>query len=289
MTAPAASGTTMPVLDVAGLSVRAGDRRLLDDVSFSVAPGERVGIIGESGSGKSLTALAVAGLLPPGLRAQGSVRLGGTQVVGAPEKVLNRTRGSAVALVFQEPRTALDPLMRVGRQIAEPLRRHRGLRGVALWTGVLDLMGELALPEPERLARSFPHEISGGQRQRVAIAMALACEPALLVADEPTTALDVTVQDEILRLLLDVVDRRGMSLVFISHDIAVVAQVTHRVLVMHAGRIVESGDVGTLVGAPRHPYTRRLVDGARALDAALAGAPLPGPRAEPEPDGWDQR
>lgn len=289
MTAPAASGTTMPVLDVAGLSVRAGDRRLLDDVSFSVAPGERVGIIGESGSGKSLTALAVAGLLPPGLRAQGSVRLGGTQVVGAPEKVLNRTRGSAVALVFQEPRTALDPLMRVGRQIAEPLRRHRGLRGVALRTGVLDLMGELALPEPERLARSFPHEISGGQRQRVAIAMALACEPALLVADEPTTALDVTVQDEILRLLLDVVDRRGMSLVFISHDIAVVAQVTHRVLVMHAGRIVESGDVGTLVGAPRHPYTRRLVDGARALDAALAGAPLPGPRAEPEPDGWDQR
>ncbi|MHB1064920.1 MAG: ATP-binding cassette domain-containing protein [Georgenia sp.] len=279
----------MPVLDVAGLSVRGGDRRLVDDVSFTVAPGERVGIIGESGSGKSLTALAVAGLLPPGLSAHGSVRLDGTQVVGAPEKVLNRTRGSAVALVFQEPRTALDPLMRVGRQIAEPLRRHRGLRGAALRTAVLDLMGELALPEPERLARSFPHEISGGQRQRAAIAMALACEPALLVADEPTTALDVTVQDEILRLLLDVVDRHGMSLVFISHDIAVVAQVAHQVLVMHAGRIVERGHVETLVGAPRHPYTRRLVDGARALDAALAGAPLPGPRDEPEPDGWEER
>ncbi|KAE8763483.1 ABC transporter ATP-binding protein [Georgenia thermotolerans] len=271
------------VLTVRGLRVLAGadehPRRLVDDVSFTVAPGERLGLIGESGSGKTLTALAVAGLLAPGLRAEGSVLLGGTEVVGAPEAALNRLRGSAVALVFQEPLSALDPLMRVGRQIAEPLRRHGGLRGAALRAGVHALMREVALPEPDRLARSFPHQLSGGQRQRVALAMALACDPALLVADEPTTALDVTVQAEILQLLRRVVQERGMALIFVTHDLAVVAEVAERVAVMRAGTIVEEGPLADVLGAPRHPYTRTLLDGARRLDAALgaAGAGTPAP------------
>ncbi|GAA4287707.1 ABC transporter ATP-binding protein [Georgenia daeguensis] len=268
------AGPGAPVLAVDGLTVvtRAG-RRVVDDVSFSVRAGERLGIIGESGSGKSLTALAVAGLLAPGLAAEGSVRLSGTEVIGAPEATLNRVRGSAVSLVFQEPLSALDPLMRVGRQIAGPLRRHRGLRGAALQDAVLGLMREVALPEPDRLARSFPHEMSGGQRQRVAIAMALACDPAVLIADEPTTALDVTVQAEILELLLRVVREHRTALVFVSHDMAVVSEVAERVLVMRTGTVVEEGAVGDVIAAPRHPYTRSLVDSARALDAALGGPP----------------
>ncbi|PFG40487.1 ABC-type dipeptide/oligopeptide/nickel transport system ATPase component [Georgenia soli] len=263
-----------PVLAVDRLTVEAdGGQRLVDDVSFTLHPGERLGVIGESGSGKSLTSLAVAGLLAPGLTARGSVRLAGTEVVGAPEATLNRVRGSAVALVFQEPLTALDPLMRVGRQIGGPLRRHRGLRGAALRAAVLDLMAEVSLPEPERLARSFPHEMSGGQRQRVAIAMALACDPTVLITDEPTTALDVTVQAEILELLLRVVRERGTALVFVSHDMAVVSQVVQRVIVMRSGAVVEEGDVAELVAAPRHPYTQRLVESARTLDATLGGRP----------------
>jgi len=268
------TGPGAAVLAVDGLTVvTSGGRRVVDDVSFTLRAGERLGVIGESGSGKSLTALAVAGLLGPGLTAAGSVRLSGTEVIGAPESTLNRVRGSAVSLVFQEPLTALDPLMRVGRQIAGPLGRHRGLRGAALRDSVLDLMREVALPEPDRLARSFPHEMSGGQRQRVAIAMALACDPAVLIADEPTTALDVTVQAEILELLLRVVREHRTALVFVSHDMAVVSQVAERVLVMRTGAVVEEGDVADVIAAPRHPYTRSLVESARALDAALGGRP----------------
>ncbi|RPF27567.1 ATP-binding cassette domain-containing protein [Georgenia muralis] len=276
MSAPADPG--VPELAVDRLTVLAdGGRRLVDGVSFTVRSGQRLGVIGESGSGKSLTALAVAGLLGPGLSAAGSVRLAGTEVIGANEATLNRVRGSVVSLVFQEPLTALDPLMRVGRQVAGPLRRHRGLRGAELHEGVLRLMREVALPDPERLVRSFPHEMSGGQRQRVAIAMALACEPAVLIADEPTTALDVTVQAEILELLLRVVREHGTALVFVSHDMAVISEVTERVVVMRDGAVVEEGDVADVIATPRHPYTRRLVDSARALDAALAGrAPAAG-------------
>jgi peptide/nickel transport system ATP-binding protein len=275
--------TAAPVLSVAGLSVLAGEprgdtgehpRRLVDDLSFTVAPGERLAIIGESGSGKSLTALAVAGLLAPGLQAHGSVSVAGTEVVGASETALTGVRGAGVSLVFQEPRTALDPLMRIGRQIAEPLRRHRGLRGTALRDGVRGLMREVALPD--RAERAFPHEVSGGQRQRVAIAMALACDPKVLIADEPTTALDVTVQTEILELLRREVRDRDMALVFITHDMGVVAQVAERVVVLRSGRKVEEGSVAGTIAAPQHPYTRRLVQGARLLDAALAGTWTPG-------------
>ncbi|ETK35103.1 ATP-binding cassette domain-containing protein [Microbispora sp. ATCC PTA-5024] len=264
----------MTLLDVAGLTIRAGGRELVSGVSFSVEPGGRLGLIGESGSGKSLTALAVLGLLPPGMTASGAVVLdvpgaGRTDVLGAGERRLNRVRGRAVSAVFQEPLTALDPLMRVGRQIAEPLRRRRGLRGRALHAAVLAALEEVRLADPERVARAYPHEVSGGQRQRVAIAMALACDPALLVADEPTTALDVTVQADVLALLDGLVAGRGMALLFISHDLAVVARVTERVVVLRDGRAVESGSVGEVVRAPRHPYTQDLVASARHLDRAL--------------------
>ncbi|SEM46611.1 ATP-binding cassette domain-containing protein [Nonomuraea pusilla] len=258
----------MTPLEVAGLSVRRADGRdLVRDLSFSLAPGERLGLIGESGSGKSLTALAVMGLLPAGMTAHGSVLLDGTQMVGTPDRKLNRVRGRAAAVVFQEPLTALDPLMRVGRQLAWPIRRRRGLRGAALRAAVQDALAEVRLPE--RVAAAYPHEISGGQRQRAAIAMALACEPAVLIADEPTTALDVTVQSEVLALLDGLVAGRGMALLFITHDLAVVADVADRVVVLKDGSMVESGRTRDIVREPRHAYTRSLVDSAWALEGEL--------------------
>ncbi len=260
----------MSLLEAAGLSVTAGDRALVDDVSFTVAAGERVGMIGESGSGKSLTSLAVTGLLGAGLTASGSVRLDGAEVIGAPDRMLRALRGPIASVLFQEPLTALDPLMRVERQIAEPVRRHRGLRGAALRDAVRSALEDVALPDP-RIGRAFPHELSGGQRQRVATAIALAASPRLLIADEPTTALDVTVQEEILTLLDRLVAERGMALLFISHDLAVVSRMTDRVIVMQRGSAVEQGPVAQIVGAPEHPYTQALVASARALDSALDG------------------
>ena len=257
----------MTLLDVAGLSVRRADgHKLVRDLSFTLGPGERLGLIGESGSGKSLTALAVMGLLPAGMTAHGSVLLGATQVIGTPDRRLDRVRGRVAGTIFQEPLTALDPLMRIGRQIAGPIRR-RGLRGAPLRAAVMDALSEVRLPE--RAARAYPHEISGGQRQRAAIAMALACEPEVLIADEPTTALDVTVQAEILALLDGLVAGRGMALLFISHDLAVVADVADRVMVLKDGSMVESGRTRDIVREPRHAYTRSLVGSARALEAEL--------------------
>jgi peptide/nickel transport system ATP-binding protein len=258
----------MSLLDVTGLSVRAGGRAVVDDVSFAVAPGERVGIIGESGSGKSVTSLAALGLLDGGLTASGSVLLYGTEVVGATDRALRPLRGPVAQIVFQEPLTALDPLMRVGRQLAEPLRRHRGVRGDAVRSAVRDALAEVALDDP-RIARAYPYELSGGQRQRVAIAIALAASPRLLIADEPTTALDVTVQDGVLTLLERLVAERGMALLFISHDLAVVSRMTERILVMRSGVVVEEGPFERILTMPRHPYTQALVASARRLDDAL--------------------
>ncbi|GLW12841.1 hypothetical protein Misp01_79690 [Microtetraspora sp. NBRC 13810] len=269
----------MSLLEVTGLRVAAADgRELVRDVSFAVDAGERLGLIGESGSGKSLTALAIMGLLPAGMTVAGGVvldvpGLGRTEVAGLAEQRLNALRGRAATVVFQEPLTALDPLMRVGRQLAEPLRRRRGLRGAALRAAVRAALTEVRLAEPDRIAKAFPHQISGGQRQRVAIAMALACEPALLIADEPTTALDVTVQADVLALLDALVREKGMALLFISHDLAVVSAVTDRVVVLKDGVAVESGAVADIVRAPAHPYTRSLVASARELDSALDLAP----------------
>jgi peptide/nickel transport system ATP-binding protein len=273
MDAAAIDGAAGLVVD--GLGVRTSEgRELLRHVSFVIAPGERLGVIGESGSGKSLTALAITGLLADGLTAEGSVTLSGAQVIGTPERRLVELRGREAAVVFQEPLTALDPLMRLGNQLAEPVRRAARARGERLdRSAVRRLVAasllEVNLPEVDRVARSFPHEVSGGQRQRVAIAIALAAEPKLLIADEPTTALDVTVQAGILDLLDRIVAERGMSLLFISHDLAVVSRVTDRVVVLQHGEIVDRGDLESLIREPRHPYTRELVLGARSLDDAL--------------------
>ena len=259
----------MSLLAVSALTVRTAEGRVLvDDLAFDLAAGGRLGIIGESGSGKSVTSLAVTGLLPPALTVDGSVLLDGVQIVGAPERRLVGVRGRVASVVFQEPLTALDPLMRIGRQVAEPLRRHRGLSGAALRAGVAEALAEVSLDDA-RLSRAYPHEISGGQRQRAAIAIALASRPQLLIADEPTTALDVTVQAQVLRLLGDLVEARGMALLFISHDLAVVSAMTNDVIVMAAGSAVERGAIGDLLRAPQHPYTAELVRSARSLDEML--------------------
>ncbi|WP_295126796.1 ABC transporter ATP-binding protein [uncultured Leifsonia sp.] len=258
------------ILDVRELGVTARDgSQLVEAVSFRLDAGERLSLIGESGSGKSLTSFAITGLLPDGLTATGSVQLAGTEVVGTKERSLVALRGRIASTVFQEPLTALDPLMRLGAQVAEPLRRHLGLRGSALRDAVHVALDEVRLPDPERIARAYPHEISGGQRQRVAIAAALACRPQLLIADEPTTALDVTVQAEILALLDSLVEERGMALLFVSHDLAVVSKLTERALVLRGGRVVEDNTIERILTAPADPYTAELVRSARELDAAL--------------------
>jgi peptide/nickel transport system ATP-binding protein len=264
------------LLTVKDLSVKANGKPLVSGLSFTIHRGERVGLIGESGSGKSLTSLAVTGLLPAGLRSSGSVVLAGQEVVGASERQLNALRGRVAAIVFQEPLTALDPLMRAGKQVSEPLMRRarqngETLDGAQLERAVLTLLEEMALPDPARIARSYPHEMSGGQRQRVAIAMALACRPELLIADEPTTALDVTTQAEILALLDRLVRERNMALLFISHDLPVVANTVERVVVLKAGETVEAGPVSSVFATPQHPYTQSLLAAARSFDSALEG------------------
>jgi peptide/nickel transport system ATP-binding protein len=259
----------MTLLSVTNLAVHTNTgRALVHDLSFDLAAGARLGLIGESGSGKSVTSLAVTGLLAPGLTPTGSVRLDGVEVVGAPERRLVPLRGRVASVVFQEPLTALDPLMRIGRQVAEPIRRHRGLTGAALGEAAAAALAEVSLTDA-RISRAYPHEISGGQRQRAAIAIALASRPKLLIADEPTTALDVTVQAQILDLLDDLVTARGMALLFISHDLAVVSAMTNDVIVMESGHAVERGAVATVLSAPQHPYTVQLVRSARSLDDML--------------------
>ncbi|WP_439385269.1 ABC transporter ATP-binding protein [Amycolatopsis lexingtonensis] len=232
-------------LSVRGLSVSS----LVRDVSFEIGAGERVGLIGESGSGKSLTALSIMGLLPDELRASGSIRLGDRELLGMSEKDLSRLRGDELAMVFQEPMTALNPAMRVGRQVTEPGRIHGRRHRAEELLGAVGLAGT---------ARAYPHQLSGGQRQRVVLAMALANEPSLLVCDEPTTALDVTVQAQILSLIKAALSRES-ALLFITHDLAVVASVCERVLVMLDGEIVEAGSTREVLTAPKHEYTRKLL------------------------------
>ncbi|MEU5726997.1 ABC transporter ATP-binding protein [Micromonospora sp. NPDC047738] len=249
----------MTILETTGLTITLDGQALVRDVSFGLAARDRVGLIGESGSGKSLTALALLGLLPPGMRTSGRVLIDGEDLLGAPDRQWRRVRGRTVSIVFQEPLTALDPLMPVGRQIAGPLRLHQGLNRSDAERRAIDWCGRVHLPDPARLVRALPHELSGGQRQRVALAMALACRPRLLIADEPTTALDVTVQAQILTLLDELIEETGVGLLFISHDLPVVAGLARRLLVMRTGQLVESGPVDDVLHRPRSGYARQLV------------------------------
>jgi peptide/nickel transport system ATP-binding protein len=263
------------VLDVSDLTIRSGDLELVSRVSFSLAPGERLGIIGESGSGKSLTALSAMGLLPDSLRAEGSIRLDGVDgdPLSLPERDLARVRGGRISMVFQEPMTALNPLQRVGAQVQEVLKLHRRDGGDTERTAV-ELLERVRLPEPAAAAKAYPHQLSGGQRQRVMLAIALANDPAVLICDEPTTALDVTVQAQMLELILAGVTERDSALLFITHDLAVVAQVCERVLVVYGGRVVESGPIWDVFTNPKHRYTRGLLD-ASDLAGASADGRLP--------------
>ncbi len=264
----------MSLLAIDDLSIGTPLRGLVSHLSLHLEPGRRLGLIGESGSGKSLTALATIGLLPRGMTTAGSVRIAGTEVLGAHDADLARLRGVVTATIFQEPLTALDPLMRLGRQVAEPLARRarRDGRNPDVQREVLALLEQVAITEPARIARAYPHEISGGQRQRVAIAMALACQPQLLIADEPTTALDVTTQASILNLLDGLVRERNMALLFISHDLPIVAGIVDDVVVLRQGAAVEHGPVREVFANPRHDYTKSLVAAARAFDAGLERA-----------------
>jgi ABC-type glutathione transport system ATPase component len=246
------------------LSIFAGETPLVRDVSFEVAAGERVGLIGESGSGKSLTASAIMGLLPDELHATGSVRFHGKQLLSAGERELSRLRGKDLAMVFQEPMSALNPLMRAGWQVAESIRLHTRMSTREAKRVAQELLESVQLPD---VYRAYPHQLSGGQRQRVMLAIALANDPALLICDEPTTALDVTVQAQVLDLILAGVAERSAALLFITHDLAVVARVCARVLVMFEGRIVEEGSTRAVLTNPQHEYTRKLL-AASDLEAA---------------------
>ncbi|MBB6352178.1 oligopeptide/dipeptide ABC transporter ATP-binding protein [Nonomuraea muscovyensis] len=246
------------MLRVDRLSVHAGPAALVREVSFGIAPGERVGLIGESGSGKSLTALSLMGLLPEGVTATGTARLGERDLVGVPERRLKDLRGRQVSMVFQEPMTALNPLMRVGAQVTEVMTLH-GVPAARARERAVELLGRVRLPQPAQVARAYPHQLSGGQRQRVMLAIALANEPELLICDEPTTALDVTVQKQMLELIAEV----APALLFITHDLAVVASVCERVLVMYGGRVVESGPIRDVFARPRHRYTEGLLAASR--------------------------
>ena len=254
------------LLSVRDLRIAFGGREAVRGISFDVARGETLGLVGESGSGKSATALAVMRLLGPSASVSGSIQLSGEELLSLPEEAMRRHRGRDVAMVFQEPMTALNPVMTVGRQIAEALEAHapRTPRK-ELRARVMEAMREVGLPEPERRAGDYPHQFSGGQRQRVVIAMALMNRPRLLIADEPTTALDVTVQAQVLALLKRLRTERGLSMLFISHDLAVVGQVADRVAVMQNGEIVEMGEVLQVLTAPRHAYTRRLLNAAPTM------------------------
>jgi microcin C transport system ATP-binding protein len=267
----------MSLVEVSGLSVAFGAKRVVDNVSFTLDRGETLALVGESGSGKSLTALSLLQLLPRGgLNPSGTIRLDGSEMIGAAPDVLHKARGDLAGMVFQEPMTSLNPLHRIGRQVAEAITLHRDLPRAAVRKRVIDVLDEAGFPDAERRLDAFPHQLSGGQRQRVMIAMALANDPALLIADEPTTALDVTIQSRILSLLSRLKTERGLALLLITHDLRIVRRYADRVCVMKDGSIVEAGTVASVFAAPAHPYTRML------LDAVPRGVPTP-LRADAEP------
>lgn len=260
----AGAGETAPALIVRDVCIRinAEERSftVVDDMSLRVNPGETLCLVGESGCGKSMTALSLLRLLPEGAEVtQGAIRVGSTDLLALTERQAEDIRGDRIAMIFQEPLTALNPVMKVGAQIAEALQRHRSLSRRAAWAAAVTALKGVQMPDADRRAQQYPHELSGGMRQRAMIALALACDPSIIVADEPTTALDVTVQAQILGLMADLQRRHGMALVLITHDLSVVAETADRVIVMYAGRRVEEAKVTDLFDAPLHPYTRGLM------------------------------
>ncbi|HKP69299.1 MAG TPA: ABC transporter ATP-binding protein [Pyrinomonadaceae bacterium] len=247
---------------------RAGLVKAVDGVSFQIDAGELLGLVGESGSGKSITALSVMRLIsPPGKIAGGSIKFKGEELTTATSERLREIRGNDIAMIFQDPMTSLNPVYTVGEQIAEALRLHRKLDRKAAWAASIEAMKEVAIPSPERRANDYPHQLSGGMRQRVMIAMALACDPELLIADEPTTALDVTIQAQILELLDELRRTRKLAVLLITHDLGVVAETADRVCVMYTGRIVEESGVEEIFAKPKHPYTQGLLRSVPKLTA----------------------
>ncbi|GGD23945.1 ABC transporter ATP-binding protein [Sinisalibacter lacisalsi] len=270
----------MKVLEVTDLNVSfrqdGREQPAVKGVSFHIEKGETVALVGESGSGKSVTALSTVSLLPDSATVTGSIRYEGRELVGAPEAQLRAARGNDVSFIFQEPMTSLNPLHTIEKQLSETILLHQGLKGTAVRTRILELLEKVGIPNPEERLNAYPHQLSGGQRQRVMIAMALSNSPDLLIADEPTTALDVTIQAQILDLLADLKAAEGMSLLFITHDLAIVRKFADRVCVMKDGEIVETGPTAEIFNNPRHPYTRMLIS------AEATGRP------DPVPDGADE-
>ncbi|WP_223860064.1 ABC transporter ATP-binding protein [Pseudarthrobacter sulfonivorans] len=254
---------TQELLTVENLSLEVqgphGNVTLIDDVSFSVGAGEVVGLVGESGSGKTVTSLSVMQLLPHNSQLSGSVRLDGKELTTMSRRELGKVRGVELSMIFQEPRRSLNPAFTVGDQIAESVRQHQGASRKEAWARAVDLMDLVEIDDPSQRAHQYPHELSGGMCQRVMIAMALACDPKMLIADEPTTALDATVQKQVLELILRIQEASGIGVLLITHDLGVVAEVCDRAIVMYAGRIVESGPVLDLFDNPQHPYTAGLI------------------------------
>jgi peptide/nickel transport system ATP-binding protein len=270
------------VLEVKGLQTvfftNSGLFRAVDDVSFHVKRGETLAIVGESGCGKSVSALSIMRLVPdpPGRIVGGSVTLEGTNLLDLDEAEMRKIRGNRISMIFQEPMTSLNPVMRIGDQITEVVQLHQAMTNKQAWAKAVEMLKLVRIPEPERRAQEYPHQLSGGMRQRAMIAMALACRPALLIADEPTTALDVTIQAQILALIVDLQKTLGTGLVLITHDLGVVAQTAQRVIVMYAGKKVEEATVEDLFENPLHPYTRGLMASMPAVISleAKAGARL---------------
>ncbi len=272
-----------PLLVVDGLEVRfwtdRGIVHAVNGVSFDIAPGETLGIVGESGCGKSVTSLALLGILPrAGRVTAGSAQFDGVELTTMSDSELRRIRGSQIAMIFQDPMTSLNPVLTIGRQLREPLETHLGLNKKGALDRAAELLDQVGIPSPRSRLKDYPHQFSGGMRQRAMIAMALACEPKLLIADEPTTALDVTIQAQILDLLRALVAERDTALIMITHDLGVVAGICERVEVMYAGTYVESGTADQIFGRPRHPYTLGLLESVPRLDTRRAAPlnPIPG-------------
>lgn len=256
-----------PLLFIESLSIRfhtpEGYIKAVDKVDLQLAAGETLAIVGESGAGKSQLFHAVMGLLPRNAQAQGRLCFAGTELLGQPPRILNQFRGKRMAMIFQDPMTALNPLLTIGRQLTEVLEVHQGMNTKAAQSRAIAMLEQVRIPDASRRFHSYPHELSGGMRQRVMIAMALLCEPELLIADEPTTALDVTVQSEIMALLRDIRAQRAMAVVLITHDLPLAGGLCDRIAVMRHGKIVETGDVNAIFQQPQHPYTRELLLAAR--------------------------